>query len=270
MADDTKKQVDLINQNNIQFEAINAEIKKAEDHNAFLTLEAESIKKNIDFLNENFETRKKETQDFEENYKLRLADLEKIKKDIEEKKEEMIELERNSTNGIKAEVSRLDSEIVKLEKNKATLIYENEKTGKLIISETDNLNKIKLEVNNFQIRKNELISFIDSKIKNAEKIVEDLDNKKSQLVGYESKIVQARETIENLQIEIHGFEESKDILESVLAETNKKIELAQAEFDKISKKSKILIDRTEYQNNQEVYLKEQFEKIGREYQPYSE
>src|SRR3989337_2789519 len=86
--------VDSINQAQSRLEAINADIKKAEDRNAFVTIESESIQKNIDFLNGNLEKRKQETKDFEENYKIRLSNLSGLDEQIKIKEVELIELER--------------------------------------------------------------------------------------------------------------------------------------------------------------------------------
>ena len=262
--------VDSINQAQARLEAINADIKKAEDRNAFLTIEGESIQKNIDFLNGNLEKRKQDTQDFEENYKIRLSNLVGLDEQIKVKEVELIELERTSTNEIKQEISNLNAELKKLETQKENLLNELTALGNSIIQKSDEA-RASAEVNRLlEIKKNDLQSLIKSETEKAQEVVADTDKKKNQLSSYNVKLKEVQEKIEKYEKEYSIMLTTEKELNKVLIQLGKDIEKAQTEFDKISKKSKVLIDRTEFQNGQEAYLKEQFEKIGREYQPYQE
>ena len=262
--------VDSINQVQARLEAINADIKKAEDRNAFLTIEGESIQKNIDFLNGNLEKRKQETKDFEENYKIRLSNLTGLDEQIKIKEVELIELERTSTNEIKQEISNLSAELKKLETQKENLLNELTVLGKNIIQKSDEA-RASAETNRLlEIKKNDLQSLIKGETEKAQEVVADTDKKKNQLSSYNVKLKEIQEKIEKYEKEYSVMLNTEKELNKVLVQLGKDIEKAQTEFDKISKKSKVLIDRTEFQNGQEAYLKEQFEKIGREYQPYQE
>lgn len=261
---------DSINQAQARLEAINADIKKAEENKAFLQLETESVQKNIDFLNGNLEKRKQDTADFEENYKLRLIDLDNVKKEIEDKEVELIKLEKDSTEDIKNKINGLDLEVEKLEKNKVNLLKENSSIGKKIIESSEMASASKNLINTLEVRKNELQDLIKVETKNSEESISHVDKLKDQIESYTDVLDVLKKDIKDNQAKNNEIVNARAQLEKDLVEAKKKVDEANAEFDKMSKKSQILIDRTEFQDGQEIYLKEQFEKIGREYQPYAQ
>ena len=262
--------IDSINQAQARLEAINADIKKAEEAKAFSQIEQESIQKNIDFLNQNLEQRQKDTKDFEENYKASLADLEIVKKAIEDKKVELVELERSSTSEIKKQIDSLNSDLKTLETKKSDLTDSITAFNLDITKANETLQTLKTSIDSLEQQKNDLLDLIKSETGHAQEVVDDTDKKKEQLSSYNSQLELIKKEIEDTKSEISGLELDKENIKKELVDLASKREEAQKQFDILSKKSQILIDRTEYQDGQEAWLKEQFDKIGREYQPYSQ
>lgn len=259
---------DSVKRYKIQQEELNKATAIITKSNSDLQVKTDDIQKNIDFLNDNLEKRKQETKNFEIRYKAGVDELDTLEKTIEQKNLELTEMEKEATEKIKVEVENLQSKVDELDILKKSrdeeIIVQNNNIAKLngtVSTLNDSITILKSQASDQK-------KIVDNETININELTKEVDKLKDQIESYTDVLDVIKQDIKDSQAKITELGDIKKELENLLVDFNKKVESANAEFDELSTKSRILIERGEYQEGQAVFLKEQFEKIGRDYQPY--
>jgi len=199
-------------------------------------------------------------------------DLDNINSDISIKSVELSKL-TEQINSLSADFrEKVQNANIEYEKN--TEINKNKYN--------DSLSKLKQQDNDIE-RNNEKSSSLSKTIetKSNELIVIDdlISSRNSDLTKLNYILEESRKNYDNIKNEKNDFlskingeidvanellsNKGKDIKEIIEKQEEEKIKLEQ-----IIKKGADLISREDYVNSQEIYLKEQFKRLGLEYQPY--
>jgi chromosome segregation ATPase len=259
---------DSVKRYKIQQEELNKETAKITKSNADLSLTTGDIQNNIDFLSGHLEKRKKEVKDFEESYKVKFDRLSVIDQEIEQKNLSLTEMEKESTERIRKEVVSLQSDIDKLSTQRDNLIIEITDKTKQVDRLNETVGVINDSITILKSQEKDQKNVVDNETVNINELTKTVDKLKDQIESYTNVLDVLKNDIKEGQTELAGFEETRSALITEIKKLTKDRDFAQGEFDELSLKSRILIERGEYQDGQAVWLKEQFEKIGRDYQPY--
>jgi chromosome segregation protein len=259
---------DSVKRYKTQLESLNKETTRITESNASLQSIADSLKEKIDLLNADFENKNNEIKNFNKDYQLKSEELKEINSLVKQKNLELSKMEEQATEKIRQEITALQSSADEQSTRKQNLLIDIA----LLESKINKLNEIVGTLNDsitiLKSQEKDQKNVVDNETVNINELTKNVDKLKNQIESYTDVLDVIKQDIKDGQAEITELENTKKELENLLVDFNKKVESANAEFDELSTKSRILIERGEYQEGQAIFLKEQFEKIGRDYQPY--
>jgi len=136
--------------------------------------------------------------------------------------------------------------------------------------------KINKEMNNYSSCLNDLKNEGKGLEEEVVRLKEEVENQKELIEQRKNEVDNVEKIIGEKKDSIIKIEKDKDIVkkeikkeEEVLGDVKKKKKLEEKEIGKLLVNKASLIAREDYVNNQELYIKDLFERLGQEYQDYA-